>query len=197
MDLSSWATEANLIITLSKANFDYLLWLLAFLWGLNLINWWLLNSFLNHFGIIPRHILGIPGIFISPFLHADFNHLFFNSIPLLALANFVLMQGLPMFLKVTFYIVTLSGILVWLFGRRGIHIGASALIMGYWSYLLANAYFYPSGTSLIIGIITIYYFGGLILGLFPSEQKVSWEGHLSGFFAGLFTALYFAGLLRF
>ena len=188
MDLSQLANQTNLIIALSKANFPYLMWFIALLWGFNLINWWVFNSFFNVFGIYPRSLRGLPGIFFSPFLHADFNHLFFNTIPLLALANFVLMQGLPTFIHVTFYIVVISGALVWLIGRRGIHIGASSLIMGFWSYLLDFAYFHQTSFTLIIAIITIYYFGGLILGLFPTQEKVSWEGHLTGFLGGLVAA---------
>jgi membrane associated rhomboid family serine protease len=196
MDLSNLAAQANLLVTLSKFNFYYLLWFMVFLWGFNLINWWVLNSALNVFGIYPRHLIGLPGIFFSPFLHGDFNHLFFNSIPLIALANFVLIGGLTLFIDVTLFIVIGSGILVWLFGRRGIHIGASSLIMGYFGYLLANTYFFQSGMSLIIGIITVYYFGGLVLGLFPTQEKVSWEGHLLGFITGVVASCYFAGVFQ-
>lgn len=195
MNLDNIASHLNFLVTASKVNFSYLLWFMGFLWGLNLINWFFLRSTLNYFGIIPRRLVGLPGIFLSPFLHADFNHLFFNSFPLIVLANLVLLNGLDRFLEVTFIIVVLSGLGVWLVGRRGIHIGASSLIMGYWSYLLANAYFYQNGMSLIIGIVTVYYFGSLVLGLFPSEEKVSWEGHLIGFLSGIVTASYFAGYI--
>lgn len=186
MNLASIAEQTNLIIAVSKINFPYLMMFMAALWAFNIMNWYVFNSFFNRFGIYPRHIVGIPGIFLSPFLHGDFNHLFFNSIPLVALANFVLLQGVSQFVEVTLYIVVGSGILVWLFGRRGIHIGASSLIMGYWSYLIGYAYYYQSGVTIIVAIITLYYFGGLFLGLFPSEEKVSWEGHLMGFLAGIF-----------
>ena len=36
-------------------------------------------------GIQPRKALGLPGIVFAPFLHANFNHIFFNTIPLIIL----------------------------------------------------------------------------------------------------------------
>ena len=31
-------------------------------------------------GIYPRHLIGLPGILFAPLLHANFNHIFFNSL---------------------------------------------------------------------------------------------------------------------
>jgi membrane associated rhomboid family serine protease len=140
---------------------------------------------LNRLGVYPRHLLGVPGIFFHSFLHGDFNHLFFNSIPLFVLVDFILIEGLPVFLHISLTIILLSGAAVWCFGRRAIHIGASSLIMGYWGYLLLNAYQHPSVSTVILAIVCLYYFGGFLFDLFPREEKVSWEGHLFGFLAGI------------
>lgn len=82
-------------------------------------------------------------------------------------------------------ITLVSGGILWLIGRRAIHVGASGLIMGYWGYLLVYAYQHPSILSYVLAIICIYYFGGLLLSIFPKEDSVSWEGHLFGLFAGI------------
>ena len=37
---------------------------------------------LSRFGIYPLTAKGLPGILFSPFIHADFTHLFNNSVPL-------------------------------------------------------------------------------------------------------------------
>ena len=135
----------NLVYTLDemvasiKQNSHFLLGILAVLWLVHCVNW-MLKYRLNYLGILPRHWLGLPGIVLSPLLHGDFNHLFFNSVPLLILANFVLTLGFHTFLIVTSIIVLLSGMAVWCFGRKAIHIGASGLVMGYWGFLLINAY---------------------------------------------------------
>lgn len=97
----------------------------------------------------------------------------------------VLLKGYPTFYAATLIIVLISGIITWLIGRRAFHLGASSLIMGYWSYLLIQAYFERTAMALILGAVSLYYFGGLLLSLFPEEPGVSWEGHVSGFIAGI------------
>ena len=173
-----------------RDNLSLLFGIAFILWLLLLVNK-LLGYRLNYFGILPRTPRGLIGIICSPFLHGNANHLFFNTFPLLALACFVLVGGQALFWKVTLCIILLSGILIWLFGRRAIHIGASALVTGYWGYLLINAYLQPSLMAIVLAIICAYYFGGLFFGLFPSEEKVSWEGHLLGCIAGIATNFIF------
>lgn len=141
-------------------------------------------------GIVPRRILHLPGIFFAPFLHADFNHLFFNSIPLLVLSDFILINGLQYYLVVTGWIMLLSGLAIWCFAKHGLYIGASAVITGYWGFLVTNIYASGTLTTIILGIVSLYYFSGIFLGIFPSQKGVSWEGHLFGLLAGLATAFW-------
>lgn len=157
---------------------------LAILWAIQLVNA-LLSYRLNRLGLYPRHIQGIPGILLSPLLHGSFTHLFFNSIPFFVLFDFILMDGQPFAIHLTFFIVVINGILLWLFGRPGCHVGASGLIMGYLAYLLVSAYHSPSIKSVLLGLICLYYFGSLLLSVFPKEERVSWEGHFFGVIAGL------------
>lgn len=145
-------------------------------------------------GIIPRHLRGLPGIVFAPFLHADFNHLFFNSVPLLVLSNFILLHGMDYYLEVSFLITILSGFALWCFGKPGIHIGASGLITGYWGFLIANVYYQQSLTTIILALISIYYFAGIFFGIFPSKKGVSWEGHLFGLLAGLAVNFYLGSI---
>ncbi|MCW8386060.1 rhomboid family intramembrane serine protease [Fluoribacter dumoffii] len=136
-------------------------------------------------GIIPRHVRGLPGILFAPLLHANFNHIFFNSIPLVVLSNFILINGLTYYIVVTVLITVLSGIAVWLFAKPGLHIGASGLITGYWGFLVSNIYQTATLTTIILGVISIYYFAGIFFGIFPKEKGISWESHLFGLLAGL------------
>lgn len=167
--------------------FTALLLLMGF-WAIHIVNM-LLGYRLNVFGIHPRHVLGLVGIPCFSFLHGNFSHLFLNSIPLLILMDFILIKGMQQFICITASIILLSGIAIWLFGRKGIHIGASSLVMGYWSYLLVDAYAHFSVNTIILAILCLYYFGSLVLNLFPGNKQVSWEGHVFGFLAGL-TAVY-------
>jgi membrane associated rhomboid family serine protease len=170
------------------------MWLLA-LWIIMAVNV-VMRYRLNVLGIYPRSIQGLFGIFFAPFLHYDFNHLFFNSIPLFVLANLILTHGRENFYCISLIIIIVSGLGIWLFGKKGIYIGASGLIMGYFGYLLASVYLHFTAMGLILAILALYYFGGLFLALFPSSRKnVSWLGHVLGFVAG-FAAVYLCPIIQ-
>jgi membrane associated rhomboid family serine protease len=51
--------------------FIFLMWILK-------ITEVLFNLDLTHLGILPLTLEGIPGILLSPFVHGDFRHLFYN-----------------------------------------------------------------------------------------------------------------------
>lgn len=188
MSIETITSSLNLIIYQTKLHADILINIVAVLWicfALTVIS----GKRLLLLGIIPRHLLGLPGIVFSPFLHASFNHLFFNTIPLVVLSNFILIQGLPYFYEVTVLITLISGTLIWCFAKPGIHVGASAVVTGYWGLLVSNIYQEGGVTTVILGLISLYYFAGIFFGIFPGGKKgVSWEGHLFGLIAGLVTA---------
>jgi membrane associated rhomboid family serine protease len=183
--MSNLVQQIEFTVKLLLKNLYFTLSLIAILFLIHLLNWMSGYRLNYYFGIKPRKLSGLPGIIISPFLHADFNHLFFNSIPLFVMVSFVLLNGMPTFLCVSGIIILVGGFATWLIGRRGVHIGASGVIMGYWGYLLLEAYEKPTLVSVALGIVCIYYFGGMILNLFPMKVKSSWEAHFFGFLAGL------------
>src|SRR5512133_2858221 len=79
-------------------------------------------------GVHPLNTDGLAGIVLSPFIHADFNHLFNNSLPLffLSVALFYLYSEVA--LRVFILSWLFSGILVWIAGREAWHIGASGVV---------------------------------------------------------------------
>ncbi|MFA6303477.1 MAG: rhomboid family intramembrane serine protease [Legionella sp.] len=177
----------NLIILQTQLNLHTLGIILLIPWTVFFITRFIDQRFLL-LGIIPRHIFGLQGILFAPLLHADFNHIFFNSIPLLVLSNFILINGLNYYLVVTLSITVLSGAAIWCFAKSGLHIGASALITGYWGFLVCNIYQTGTLTTIILGALSVYYFAGIFFGIFPSQKGVSWEGHLFGLLAGITTS---------
>ena len=186
------------LIAISKAaqvNIFFMLSLIGFIWAVNLVNWLFLGRYLNILGVYPRNLFGLVGIIFSPILHGNFNHLFFNTFPLFILGNLILLGGVEFFVTVTVIIVFLSGLFVWIVGRKSLHIGASSLIMGYWSFLLFDAFRTKSGLAIILGFVSIYYFGGLLMELFPEDKRTSMEGHISGFIAGIM-AIYLYPILH-
>ena len=101
------------------------------------------------------------------------------------LSCFILINGLHYYLLVSFLITLFSGLAIWCFAKNGLYVGASALITGYWSFLVINIYQHTTPISLILGLLSIYYFAGIFFGIFPKEKGVSWQGHLFGLLAGI------------
>ncbi|MCD6056339.1 MAG: AraC family transcriptional regulator [Gammaproteobacteria bacterium] len=178
------ANTATYFVTSFNHNIPTLLVILAILWGVQLVNS-ISGYALNQLGIYPRHLKGLIGILFSPFLHGSYGHLFLNSIPLFILTNFVLMEGWPVFISVTVTIMFIGGLLTWLMARLAYHIGASGIIMGYWGYLLVNAYYQQSMLAIVLALVCLLYFGSMWLNIFPDKSASSWEGHLFGLMAGV------------
>lgn len=142
---------------------------------------------LTAFGLVPRTLQGLVGIITSPFLHGSFAHLSANLIPFLILGTLVIVDGLNRFIAVSAIIIGLGGLLVWLFGFSGMHIGASGWVFGLWAYILSRAWFQHSWGNLITAAVVALLYGGLVFGFLP-RQGVSFEGHIAGAFAGFIAA---------
>ena len=80
--------------------------------------------------------------------------------------------------------------LVWLGGRPSFHIGASGLVYALASFLFSG--FVRKHNNLIaLSMIVVFLYGGMVWGIFPSKDHISWEGHLFGAVNGLFWSLYY------
>ncbi len=184
---SEFTTQMSDTVLLINSNAAKAAMIVVFIWGCHILNL-LTGKRLNVLGIVPRRLAGLRGIIFAPFLHADINHLFFNTIPLFLLTDFVCIATGHAFWLISALIIILSGFFTWIAGRQGVHIGASGVIMGYWGFLLCLAVTQPTVFNVVILIVMLYYLGGLFLNLFPSGESVSFEGHICGFLAGLLTA---------
>lgn len=143
-------------------------------------------------GIIPRRISGLDGVLASPFLHHGFAHLYANSVPLILLGTFVLSAGARRFIWSTAFIMLVSGLGVWFTGAPNtIVVGASGVIFGYLGLLVMRGVVERSwwniGVVLLVGLL----YGWTVIGVLPTDQAISWQGHLFGFIGGLVAALLF------
>lgn len=180
--------QGEILVNSISINLPLILKIILSLWIIYFVN--ILFSYrLNCLGIYPRSMRGLLGIVCSPFLHRNFTHVFNNSILLFMLGSFVLSNGRDVFYEVTLLIVLIGGGCVWLIGRRALHIGASGVVMGYWGYLVFSAYYKPTLMVIILAAVSVLYFGFLFLDLFSRKEKVSWEAHLCGLFAGVLAAV--------
>lgn len=166
-----------------KMNIHLIAMIMGNLFGIHVVNF-LLGYRLNLLGLYPRTKHGLIGIVLAPLLHGSCTHLVFNAIPLFILLNFMLLRGLEQAILITLFITLTSGCCVWLVGRKAIHVGASGLIMGYWGFLLSDAFQHPSVITIFLVLTCLYYFGGFVSSLLPEEGS-SWESHLFGFLSGL------------
>ncbi|MEO0333194.1 MAG: rhomboid family intramembrane serine protease, partial [Bacteroidota bacterium] len=82
-----------------------------------------------------------------------------------------------------------TGILVWLFARTSIHIGASGLIYGIAFFLIFFGLFQRDFKSLLISIIILIFYGSIFYGVLPTQSYVSWESHLLGGLVGFLNAV--------
>ena len=166
-----------------KAALLFAVGLAAVMWIVGVVNI-LLDYRLSEFGIVPRSIDGLRGIPLMPFLHANFNHLVVNTLPVALLGALVAIQGKGGFLKATAFIMLVGGFALWVVGREAVHVGASGLIFGYVGYLIARAWYVRSLGAVLVAIVVIVLYGGALFGVLPTTPGVSWEGHLTGLLAG-------------
>lgn len=145
----------------------------------------------NKYGIFPRDFKGLRGVFLSPLIHSNISHLSNNSVPL-----FVLLASLFYFyrkiaFKVLFYGVFFSGFLCWLIARDSYHIGASGVIYLLFSFVFFSGIIRKHYRLIAMSLVVIFLYGSMIWLLLPTEDRISWEGHLSGFLVGfLYACLY-------
>ena len=194
MGISDFLNSFSIALNEINANLPFLFFWMLLACVILAANFFLANT-LFIFGLLPRHPIGLIGIFTSPFIHGSVQHLFMNAFFYLGLGGLVLSQGLDTFISVSVLIIFFSGSLVWIFGRKALHVGASSLIIGYWAYLCVRAIVDPNPVQISGALIGMYYFGIHIAGsLLSTEDNVSIEGHVAGLIAGLITGYYFTDL---
>ena len=143
-------------------------------------------------GIIPRRLDGLDGVLFSPFLHAGWDHLYGNSVPLILVGTFALAGGARRFIWSTALIMLISGLGVWLIGSpSSVVVGASGVVFGYLGLLVARGFVEHSwwnlGVAAFIGLLYWYQ----LYNVLPTDQPISWQGHLLGLVGGMLAAVLF------
>lgn len=154
------------------------------IWGMFLIDL-LLPVKLADFGLVPRNVSGLMGIVAMPFIHGSFTHLINNTIPLVVLL-ILLFSSHPHPIRVIISLTVLSGLLLWIFGRSAVHVGASGFIYSLMAFQIVSGVLERRIVSIAIAILVGFLYGGtLIWGVLPfTGSQVSWDGHLLGALAG-------------
>lgn len=165
-----------------------MLLLLAGLWVLEIVDQ-LSGNALDAYGIRARELDGLPEIATAPFLHGGFDHLISNSLPFAVLGFLVLLGGLARWLAASAISIVSSGLAAWfLTPVNTIVLGASGLIFGWLTYLLARALWSRQVAQIVIAVLVLVFYGGLIWGILPGAAGVSWQAHLGGAVGGVLAA---------
>jgi membrane associated rhomboid family serine protease len=156
---------------------------------------WLADAYLGlnlgRFGLRPRDADGLIGLLTTPLLHANFEHLFSNTLPLLVSMTAMLYLYPNTATRVIPIIWIGSGLLGWCIGRPSIHIGASGFVYGLLAFVLVSGLFRRDMRSVGVSLIVWFLYGSMIWGVLPIRAHMSWELHLSGAVLGVAMALLF------
>jgi membrane associated rhomboid family serine protease len=158
------------------------------MWGLEVLDTALDNRLDRH-GIEPRELDGLDGVVAAPFLHVGFGHLIGNTVPLVVMGLVIALEGPARLIGVTLIAGLVSGVGTWLIGPAdSIHLGASGVVFGYATYLIARGLFNRRPMSLAIGAAVALLWGGALLAGLEPREGISWQGHLFGAIGGVVAA---------
>ncbi|MEV6108144.1 rhomboid family intramembrane serine protease [Streptomyces sp. NPDC051940] len=162
---------------------------------------WILESIdrvsggaLDTFGIQPRDASELRDVIPAAFTHFGFEHLAANTLPLLVLGFLAAaLSGTRRFLGVVLMITLASGLGVWLVAPDNSNTaGASGVVFGLFGYLLVRGFVDRRITDVLIGVVVAVLYGSILWGVLPTNQMVSWQGHLFGLLGGVAAAFYFS-----
>jgi membrane associated rhomboid family serine protease len=165
-----------------------LLAMVLLMWALEVVDTALDNR-LDRYGIEPRDVDGLDGVVAAPFLHVGFGHLLANTVPFVAMGLVIALGGPWRLVGVTAIAAVVSGLGTWLIAPADtIHLGASGVVFGYATYLIARGWFNRRPMEIAIGAVVALLWGGALLAGLEPQQGISWQGHLFGAIGGVLAA---------
>ena len=144
-------------------------------------------------GIYPRSQRGVFGIFAHTLIHSSFKHLFANTLPFFFLSWCLFFFYRKIAPYIFFFLWVVGGIITFIIGKPGWHVGASGLIYGLAFYLFFSGILRKHVPLIAISLLVTFLYGGLVWNMLPffARSNTSWEGHLSGAIVGTLAALLF------
>ncbi len=144
---------------------------------------------LDAYGIRPRSEDGLWEIFTAPFLHGSWAHLVSNTVPFFLLGLLVLLDGWRQWLVTTLWVVLTSGLAAWLLSSPNtVTLGASGVVFGWLTFLIARGFYTHAPGQIALGVVVFVFYGGVLLGVLPTDAGISWQAHLGGAIGGVLAA---------
>ena len=155
--------------------------LIAAMWVAQFVLIFLGRVIIPGVGLIPRRLDGLDGVLFSPVLHAGWAHLIGNTTALVVLGPLAaLVSRRPVALLVCAWLG--SGLLTWVIGTPGVHIGASGIVYALIAFLIVYA-------VVVSVLVALTHLGSSLIGLLPAPG-ISWTGHLAGAVVGVLLGLW-------
>lgn len=172
----------------------YPLLLILLLWAV-----WLfevaVDSSIIKWGMRPGQWDSWKGILMMPLLHdpSSVKHVLNNSIPAYLLLAALIYYYREIALRVFVWSWLGTGIIVWLFAhdKGAFHIGFSGIVYALFGFLFVSGFLRRIRNLQGITLAVSFVYGSMIWGMFPIEEKISWEGHLGGFIMGVLLAVFY------
>ncbi len=165
-----------------------LLALVALMWAVEVVDV-IADHQLDQYGIEAREPEGLDGIVTAPFLHVGFGHLISNTIPFVVMGLLIALEGARRLVAVFAIVTLVSGLGTWLVAPEGsIHVGASGVVFGFATYLIARGWFNRRPSQIAIGLVVVVIWGGVLIGGLQPREGISWQGHLFGAIGGVVAA---------
>ena len=152
----------------------------------------------HRLGVVPKQLSGLKGIFFMPWIHAhsDVKHILNNSIPTFLLLSLLFYSYKEIALNVFLFSWLLTGLFLWIFGANNgaHHIGMSGVIYSLAAFLFTSGVLRKYLPLQALSLFIVFLYGSMIWGVFPTKERISWEGHLSGMIVGVILAFYYRKL---
>ena len=146
---------------------------------------------LAQFGLRPGSVAGLAGVFTAPLLHANFQHILSNTLPMFIALTATLYLYPNSALRVVPAIWLGSGLLAWFFARPNLHIGASGLIYGLLAFVFVSGVLRRDMRSVSVSLMVAFLYGSMVWGVLPIRPNMSWDMHLTGAVMGVLMAIVF------
>jgi membrane associated rhomboid family serine protease len=144
-------------------------------------------------GLRPQTLSGLWGILFMPLIHSKegFEHILNNSIPTFFMFSAIIYYYRAIAFQFFIYSWLGTGIILWLFvpNVNTVHIGMSGMVYAMSSFLFTSGVLRKYLPLQAISLFLVFVYGSMVWGIFPTQERISWEGHLIGFSIGIFLAL--------